>query len=149
MITPTAQLDRKFAEIRPFLMLAQRPGRGWVRAIREALGMTTAQLARRMGVTQPRIIALEKAETSKAITMQSLERAAEAMGCRVVYVLVPEQPLTDALRERAERKADQQLASVDQTMRLEAQSVPGQNAEMREHLVRQLLRKPSGLWDEP
>jgi len=83
------------------------------------------------------------------ITLQSLERAAEAMGCRVVYVLVPERPLTEVLTERAAGVADAQLASVDQTMRLEAQGVPGQQNEARADLIGQLLRKPSRLWDDP
>lgn len=148
MLTPSSQLDRKFAELRRLLPLAERPGRGWIRAIREALGMTTAQLARRIGVKQPRITELEQAEQAGKITLQSLERAAEALGCRVVYVLVPEKPLTDVLRQRASRLADKQLASVDQTMRLEAQAVPEQNTDARESLIAQMLRKPSRLWDE-
>jgi predicted DNA-binding mobile mystery protein A len=111
--------------------------------------MTTGQLARRMGVKQPRIVELEYAEKAGKITLQSLERAAEAMGCRVVYILVPERPLTEVLKERAVRVANAQLASVEQTMRLEAQAVPGQNGDARAGLVGQLLRKSSRLWDDP
>jgi predicted DNA-binding mobile mystery protein A len=148
MITPKSQLDRKFAKLHRSLPLAERPSRGWIRAIREALGMTTGQLARRMKVKQPRIVELEQAEKARKITLQSLDRAAEALGCRVVYVLVPARPLADVLCERAARAADRQLASVDQTMQLEAQAVPGRNTEARALLIRQLLRKPSRLWDE-
>ncbi len=111
--------------------------------------MTTGQLARRMGVKQPRIVELEHAEKAGKITLQSLERAAEALGCRVVYVLVPERPLTDVLEERAARVADAQLASVDQTMRLEAQEVPEQDKGIRKHMIDQLLQKSSRLWDDP
>jgi predicted DNA-binding mobile mystery protein A len=111
--------------------------------------MTTGQLARRMGVEQPRITELELAEKAGKITLKSLERAAEAMGCRVVYVLVPERPLTEVLKERAARAADARLASVGQTMRLEAQAIPGQQNEARAGLIGQLLRKPSRLWDDP
>ena len=63
--------------------------------------------------------------------------------------LVPERPLTEVLKERAARIADAQLASADQTMRLEAQGVPGQQNEARASLIGQLLRKPSRLWDDP
>ena len=149
MLTSASQLDRKFREIRRFLSLAQRPSQGWIRAIRSALGMTTGQLARRMGVEQPRITELELAEKAGKITLKSLERAAEAMGCRVVYVLVPKRPLTEVLKERAARAADARLASVGQTMRLEAQAIPGQQNEARAGLIGQLLRKPSRLWDDP
>jgi predicted DNA-binding mobile mystery protein A len=148
MQTPASQLDRKFHEIRRVLPLTQRPSLGWIRAIRNALGMTTAQLARRMGVKQPRIVELERAEKDGKITLLSLERAAEAMGCRVVYVLVPERPLTDVLQDRAKAAADMRLAAVDQTMRLESQAVTGRHAESRATLIEQLLRKPSRLWDD-
>ncbi len=57
--------------------------------------MTTSQLAKRMGVTQPRISELERAEVAGRVSMESIERAAQAMGCRVVYALVPLAPLGD------------------------------------------------------
>lgn len=150
MPTSYEQLDRRFGELKPFVKAAARPARGWVRAIREALGMTTAQLAKRLGVHQPRVIELERGEASGNITVQSLERAAEALGCRLVYVLVPEKPLIDTIRERASKMADQELAAVDQTMQLEAQGVADrrQQQETRRLLIERLLRRPARLWDE-
>ena len=61
MITSHEQLDKRFSKLRPFVQVA-RPSRGWIRAIREALGMTTGQLAKRLGVQQPRVIVLERCE---------------------------------------------------------------------------------------
>lgn len=112
--------------------------------------MTTAQLARRMDVRQPRIVELEKAEASGNITMRSLERAAEALGCQVVYALIPREPLTTTLEERALQVAERQLSSVEQTMRLEAQGVDDQEQRKRtlERLADDLLRRPARLWDE-
>ncbi len=151
MVTSYEQLDRRFEELRPLTNAATRPARGWLRAVREALGMTTAQLAKRIGVHQPRVIELEKAEVSGKVTVQSLERAAEALGCQLVYVLVPLKPLAQTLRQRAAEVADKQMTAVEQTMRLEAQEVPAtrQRQETRETLIRELLRKPARLWDEP
>ena len=117
MPIPAEQLDRRFAELKPLAVLA-RPPRGWVRAIRDALGMTTGQLAKRLGVAQPRISEMERAELSGRISLHSLERAAEAMGCRVAYVLVPVRPLSQVLNERAKEIAARRLAAVEQTMRL-------------------------------
>lgn len=113
--------------------------------------MTTAQLAERMGVKQPRIVELEKAETQGAITLQSLERAAEAMGCRVIYVLAPQRPLGETLHLRAAAAADHQLAAVEQTMRLEDQAVRGkkQRAASRQRIIDDLLTRPARLWDVP
>ncbi len=151
MIPPYEQLDRRFEELRPLIKKAVRPSRGWVRAIREALGMTTAQLASRLNVHQPRVIELERGEASGNITVQTLERAAEALGCQLVYVLIPHRPLTDMIRERANAIALRQLASVDQTMRLEAQEVRNAIAHKAglEQLLPKLLRKRARLWDEP
>ena len=107
--------------------------------------MTTAQLGARMKVRQPRIVELEKAEVSGNITMRSLERAAEALGCRVVYALVPLKPLTTTLEERAVQIAERQLSSVEQSMRLEAQGVDDeeQRKRTRQRLVHELLRRPA------
>lgn len=148
-MTAAIQLDRRFAELRALVPRAARPARGWIRAIREALGMTTAQLARRMDVKQPRIVELEKAEAAGAVTLQSLERAAEALGCRLVYVLVPHRPLDETLRARATAAAESHLKAIEQSMRLEAQGVD-QKAERqraRAKLVDELLLRPARLWD--
>jgi predicted DNA-binding mobile mystery protein A len=149
MVAASEQLDKRLNELR-LLTNATRPSRGWIRAVREALGMTTAQLAKRMDVRQPRIVELEKAEASGNITMRSLERAAEALGCQVVYALIPREPLTTTLEERALQVAERQLSSVEQTMRLEAQGVDDQAQRKRtlERLADDLLRRPARLWDE-
>ena len=121
MVTGYEQLDKRFAKVKPLTSEAAKPSRGWIRAIREAIGMTTGQLAKRLGVHQPRVIELERGEATGNITVKSLERAAEALGCRLVYTFVPIEPLADTIRKRATTIAERQLASVEQTMRLEAQ----------------------------
>jgi predicted DNA-binding mobile mystery protein A len=85
-----------------------RPPEGWLRSIREALGMTMAQLARRLDVSQPRIVAIERAEVSGAISLATLERAAEALGCSLVYALVPRASLEKTVEERAGHLAEKQ-----------------------------------------
>src|SRR5262249_47192710 len=144
------QLDRRFAKLKPLTEEAARPPRGWIRAIREALGMTTGQLARRLGVHQPRGIELEHGESTGNITVKSLERAAQALGCRLVYLLVPDEPLAETVRKRAFTVAERQLTSVEQTMRLEAQGVndTAQRQKARQRLVEKLLQRPARLWDE-
>ncbi len=111
--------------------------------------MTTGQLAKRLGVHQPRVIELEHGEAAGNITVKSLERAAQALGCRLVYTFVPEEPLADTIRKRASAIAEQQLASVEQSMRLEAQGVDDNALRHEAHrqLVEKLLRRPARLWD--
>jgi predicted DNA-binding mobile mystery protein A len=142
------QLDNRFAALRP-LADSPRPPKGWLRAIRDALGMTTTQLAQRIGVSQPRIVELEQSEVSGSVTLNTLQRAAEAMGCRLVYALVPEQPLAKTVLERAAFVADRESGLVEHTMSLENQSVPDERArnELRRRRVDALLRRPARLWD--
>jgi predicted DNA-binding mobile mystery protein A len=150
MVTAYEQLDKRFARLKSLSGEAVRPSRGWIRAIREALGMTTGQLAKRLGVHQPRVVELERGEATGNITVKSLDRAAKALGCRLVYALVPEEPLADTISKRASILADRQLAYVQQTMRLEAQEVTDKNQQKDAHekLVGNLLRRPARLWDE-
>jgi predicted DNA-binding mobile mystery protein A len=142
-------LDKRFTALRA-LTTAQRPPKGWLRAIRDALGMTTAQLCNRLGVSQPRIVELEQSEVSGTVTLNTLQRAAEALGCRLVYVLVPERPLADTVRERAEIVANRQAKAVTQSMRLEGQEVTDKQVakELHRQQLERLLRRPARLWDE-
>lgn len=151
MTLAAQQLDRRFSEIRETLRGAERPARGWIKAIREALGMTTAQLAARMGVAQPRITELEKREAGRVVTLQSLERAAEALDCRLVYILVPNDSLEGRVNARAEAVAELHLSAVDHTMRLENQSVTDRQRRdaMKKKIVAELLERPARLWQLP
>jgi predicted DNA-binding mobile mystery protein A len=139
------------AQLRPLREMADliRPGRGWIRAIREALGMTTGQFARRLGVSQPRIAALEKAEANEAVTLRTLREAAEALDCTLVYALVPRKPLDEMVKDRARLVAERQLERTDHTMRLENQAVSrGRLERAREDLAADLLRGDRRLWAE-
>jgi len=142
-------LDKRFSSLRPVAKI-QRPPKGWIRAIRDALGMTTTQFARRLDVSQPRIVELEKSEQGGSVTLNTLQRAAEALGCRLVYVLVPERPLAEVVRDRAELIAERQSRAVEHTMRLEDQAVRDKRAAraLREQAIDDLLKRPARLWDE-
>ncbi|MGH8225250.1 MAG: mobile mystery protein A [Gammaproteobacteria bacterium] len=143
------QLDRRLDSLRQSNAF-KRPPRGWIKAIRESLGMTAAQLGRRLGVSQERALAIEKAEVKGAITLDSLERAAHALGCRLVYALLPEKPLEEIVKDRASANAKQRLKSTSHSMALEAQGVEA--SDEREHierLTRQLIeRGGAALWDD-
>src|SRR5271170_6307253 len=132
------QLDQRFPAFRG---AGQRPPKGWIRAVRDALGMTSAQFARRLGIAQPSAIELEKSEAAGGISLRTLERAAEALGCRLVYALVPEKPLEEIVRERAKRVAAGKMAQVGHTMRLEDQGVREGNAQtqIEQKLIEELL----------
>jgi predicted DNA-binding mobile mystery protein A len=143
-------LDRRFAKLKPADQWA-RPPKGWLRAIRDAVGMTAAQMAARLGVSQPRILALEKDEVRGGVTLDMLSRAAQALDCTLVYALVPNQPLEEMVQKRAEKAAAERIVSVDHTMRLEHQGLSREELQAeRERLAAELLRgNPRRLWDEP
>jgi predicted DNA-binding mobile mystery protein A len=141
-------LDKKLARLRDEPM--PMPRKGWVKAIREALGLTAQQLASRMGVVQSRLSTIEKAEMTGATTIKTLRETAEAMGCTFVYAIVPTKPLDELLRDQAMRKADQELSRLHHTMRLENQALTQENLiTERARLIGELL---SGslrrVWDE-
>jgi predicted DNA-binding mobile mystery protein A len=142
-------LDRKLSKLNAIEKLA-RPAEGWIRVVRGALGLTTTQLAKRLKMSQPSVIAMEKAEQRGAISMETLERAAEALNCKLVYVLVPNEPLEDMLRSQAGKVASSRLERVSHTMRLEDQAVsPRIMKEKHGQLVEELMQgNLHRLWDE-
>lgn len=141
-------LERRLAPLRGLNFA--RPQRGWLRAMREALGMTTRQLAQRMGKVQSAVVDMEKSEARESISLTSLRQAAEAMDCVLVYAIIPKEPIDDILRARATKVAAQQLARVSHTMALENQSLsPADQEAERERLIDELLRGPTTrLWDD-
>lgn len=143
-------LDRRLSPLRKTNDLA-RPPRGWVKAIREALGMTTAQLAERMGVAQTRVSRIEKDEVGAAVTLRTLQQVAEAMNCKLVYVLVPDQDLEQIVRRRAAALTNERLARAHHTMKLENQALASSDlaAEYKRIFKEYLEGDPRRLWGSP
>jgi len=123
-------LDRRFAALRPVDRF-DRPSRGWVRAIRDALGMSTTQLARRLGVDQSNVVRLEQSEMNDTVRLGTLRRAAEALDCTLVYALVPNSSLAEAVAAQTRKVAAAELASVEHTMLLEAQDLDDEGRDKR------------------
>lgn len=112
------------------------PPRGWIRAYRDALGMTAAQLGSRMGISQPAVTKLEQSEVDGTISVESLQRAAQAMDATAHSVFLPNSTLEDTVLRRAREVAIRDLEGVDRSMRLEDQAVDQGAAErlLREHI---------------
>ncbi|MBG7614120.1 mobile mystery protein A [Brevundimonas sp. BAL450] len=142
-------LDRQLKGWRT-LKRDRRPPHGWIRAIRDALGMSSRQAAMRMGIAQSTYTRFEQNEADDAITLATLRKAAGALDCTLVYALVPNRPLEDTVRERARQVADRRLGRVHHTMRLEDQAMtPDDLALERERLVDDILRNDMRrLWDD-
>jgi predicted DNA-binding mobile mystery protein A len=129
--------------------LISPPAKGWVRAIREALGMSGTQLASRLKVSQPRIPRLEQDEVSGAVSLKTMRLAAEAMDCVFVYAIVPRTTLEENVRVQARKVAEARMQRVSHSMLLEAQSlsVEEQRASL-DAAVEELVRDmPKELWE--
>ena len=129
--TPEARrsLDRALA---PFRKAPHRaPPRGWIRALRDALGMTAEQLGERMGVKQPSVQRLELSEAEGTIQLSSLRKAAEALDCEVIYALVPRRTLKETYEAAALKVARRELGLVGHTMALEDQATFDEDDEER------------------
>lgn len=122
-----------------------RPARGWIRAIREALGITLDQVGKSLGTTRQRIKRFELAEARDQITLASLRRVAEAMGCEVVYAIVPKSgTIVDLAEERARGEATKRVLSVEHTMALEDQAAGNLKDTIAQETQRILKRPRSG-----
>jgi predicted DNA-binding mobile mystery protein A len=83
-----AELDEIGVAFRLCKRGVHRP-EGWMRAVRQAVGIPVIELARRMGVAKSQVFRFEESEQQGRIRMDSLRSVAEAMGCELVYALVP------------------------------------------------------------
>ena len=89
-------------------------------ALRTSLGMTSQQLASRIGIKQQTLSRLEAREVDDSVTLKTLRKAGKAMGCRLVYTFVPHRgTLEDMVRQQALQKAKEIFTSVDHSMALE------------------------------
>jgi predicted DNA-binding mobile mystery protein A len=112
-----------------------RPAGGWVRAIRGALGMSAAALARRVGMTPAGVHSLEKAEAQEVISVSSLKKLAEALDCELCYALVPRTSLEQTLKNRAMEVARARLGPVAHSMALEDQALEGKAEDLQTELL--------------
>lgn len=143
------QLDRTFEQLSKIKGM-QPPVKGWLRSIREALGMSGKQLGERMDVSQPRVVQMEKDEVSGAVTLKTMRQAAEAMDCIFVYAMVPRVSLDETIRQQAKKVAERRLSRTSHTMLLEDQLVSNdERAKMLEAKIDDLVRElPKDFWSD-
>jgi len=121
--------------------LPVRPPSGWIKAIREALGMPAAHLAKRLGIVPSTVLRLETSEADDTITLGSLRRAAEALGCELQYALVPRQSIAQTMETQANKVARERMAAVAHTMALEAQATSNETVDTQvQELAESLLK---------
>ena len=145
----TRQLDHTFDRLSPLRSVA-RPRKGWLKVIREALGMTVEQVAERLEVTKSMVSKYERAELDETITLATLRRVASALDAEFMYAVLPRKSIEELRRERALTAARRRVQSVHQSMALEAQAVSAEERERQiAELADELLKeRPRIIWDE-
>jgi predicted DNA-binding mobile mystery protein A len=107
--------------------------------LREVLDLTLRDVGRRLDIRAQAVRAFEKAEATDRITLASLRRVAEAMGCELVYVLGP---LDGSLQTLAEREARRLVApdveATAHSMQLEAPGSGDTEEKVRDEARRRL-----------
>ena len=137
-----SQLDRALENMRS---VPPRPRGGWIASVREALGLTLQQVSKQIRASRQSVQQLEKAEAEDRITLGALRRVAKAMGCDLLYALVPNTGSFSELAERPTRdRATRDAKSVVQTMLLEGQKPENADQLIEGEAQRRLnRRKPS------
>lgn len=127
----------------------ETPRDGWIKSIRQALGMTAAQLGKRLRMSPQSVLALEKREVAGSITLATLEKAAQALDCRVRVLFIPNHGIEETVYQRAMDRARDERNRIVHTMGLE-----GQGTGVREALDLDKIaeswrtKRRTRLWDE-
>ncbi len=141
------QLDAEFSRFQPLRHLIPPP-QGWLRTIRQALGMTAGQLGKRLQMTKQAALDLERRDADETITLGTLRKAADALNVDVVVALIPRKPLEDIVHEQAEYKAADERNRVVHSMRLESQDAGTEDVLNRPNNINAWLTSRIGkLWD--
>lgn len=144
------QLDRRLAKIREIAPLLPPPRGGWLRSLRNALGMRQQDLGNRLHVSTQAIADMERREVDGAITLATLRDAARALGGELHYVVLPIQPVQETMERRATQVARFMAGQVHHSMRMEDQGTSEEEQKDRfEELKEMLLKTPSLLWTVP
>lgn len=142
------QMDVTLAEFKQ-LAKVSTPAQGWIRTIRQALGMSVRQLALRTGLSKTSVQSIESSEARGRVQLDSLEKLAEGLNCKLVYVLVPRTSLAQTLADQAFKKAKTMVDQVSDSMELELQGIAETEKKRQiEELAEELLRsKGRRFWD--
>jgi predicted DNA-binding mobile mystery protein A len=133
-----SQLDRNLIDGRS---LPPRPKDGWIASVREALGVSLAEIGKRLQTTRQTVQEFERAEAEDRITLGALRRVADAMGCDLIYVFLPKSGSFTELGERSAREdAAKDVHRVIHTMALEDQK-PENTTQLIEDEAQQRLNR--------
>lgn len=118
-----------------------------IRSLRNLLGMTQEQLAKR-ALQVPRLIRhLEAGDVDPQLS--TLMKTAQGLECELVIRFVPKKSVSKLLKERAQKKAKKMVQLSKGTAAMEEQQPKNSIVQLQiNELVNELLKKPSLLWED-
>lgn len=102
------------------LRLARRGNgevKGWLREVRQTVGIPVNEVARRLGVCRWQVYRHEQSEMESKIMLSTLRKAAEGLDCELVYGLVPREGTLMEMAARQMAVHDKALAERRQEAR--------------------------------
>ena len=126
------------------------PPTGWIKAIRNAIGMSMLQLGNRLSITKQSVQNMENREKDGSISIKVLREATRALDMQLVYGFVPNDGSLEALIDRkAEELATQIVMRTNNSMKLEDQENSKQRIEkaIQERAFAIKTEMPKTLWD--
>ncbi len=126
------------------------PQVGWIKTIRTTLGMSLAQLSKKLGRNRSSIARMEEREPNGSITIKTMEEVGRAMGVKLIYGYVPIDGSIDKLIEKkAKNLATEIVMRTSGSMKLEDQENSPERirkaiAERTKEIMDEIPKK---LWD--
>ena len=126
------------------------PPTGWIKAIRNAIGMSMLQLGKRLSITKQSVQDIERREKDGSISIKALREAARALDMQLIYGFVPNDGSLEALIDRkAKELATQIVQRTSNSMKLEDQENSKQRIEKATEERATIIKNemPKTLWD--
>jgi predicted DNA-binding mobile mystery protein A len=143
------QLNEKLAQL-TVLQHVNVPPIGWIKAIRNGIGMSMEQLGKKLSITKQGVMDIEKREKEGAVTIKSMKEIAKAMNMQFVYGFVPNAgSLEQMIETRALEIATKIVKRTSTTMKLEDQANSKERIEnaIKERASEIINKTPKILWD--
>lgn len=121
------------------LLAKSAPRNGWIRLIRSALGIQTSILAKKLNCSAANVSLLEKSEKAKTISLNKLDEIAQALNCKLVYSIIPMEPIDQMLVKQANKIAKKQIRAINHSMALEQQGLNDKQVKLQEKLLAEEL----------
>ena len=140
------QLDKVSAYFKQICQLLQE-NESQVKMLRKAMGLSSSDLAAKAGISQGRIIQIEKAELSGDVKISTLKHVGSSMGLKLVYGFVPETSYEDLLQAEAKKRVEERIDQVDHLMMLHKKKLTQDEKELlHSKYVMEYLAKPRQIW---